>query len=65
MIEIDFDMEINELLVKLGELRSARQQVIDDHLFSSDVKEWLVDNLSKEIGGIERDITLIVEAQIE
>lgn len=59
-IIIDFDMEINELLIKLDQLKQARENVIYVHNFVPDTKDRLVENLTKEIDGIERDIELIM-----
>lgn len=55
-IELDFDPNLNALLIRFKDLIATRDMMKNSELFSSNIRDMLVDNVQKEIDRIVSDL---------
>ena len=55
-IELDFDPNLNALLIRFKDLISTRDMMKDSEYFSSHIRDMLIDNIQKEIDRIVSDL---------
>jgi len=55
-IELDFDPNLNALLIRFKDLISTRDMMKDSDYFSLSIRDMLLDNIQKEIDRIVSDL---------